>query len=134
MGIKSQSIVAVDDDERTLNRIRIILDPTHVVLATAVPKQALSWLENDATSAVVIAQNLRGCRALELLEAAQKLRPNARRILIAVYSDLALFVNSFHSGAIQRTISTPIDANELLGLVRVRAIKGNPFGGAPIAA
>ena len=61
MGSKSQSIVAVDDDVRTLDRISMILDSTHVVLATSDPSRALTWLRNDTTiSAVVVGQNLRG--------------------------------------------------------------------------
>lgn len=127
---KSQSIVAVDDDVRTLDRIRMILDSTHVVLATADPDRAMIWLRDNTTvTAVVAAQNLRRGNGADLLGAAQKLRPVARRILIACYSDLALFLDGLHSGAIQRTISRPIDAAELLGLVRVQ-----PRGPAQVAA
>ena len=127
---KSQSIVAVDDDVRTLDRIRMILDSTHVVLATADPDRAMIWLRDNTTvTAVVAAQNLRRGNGADLLRAAQKLRPVARRILIACYSDLALFLDGLHSGAIQRTISRPIDAAELLGLVRVQ-----PRGPAQVAA
>ena len=37
------------------------------------------------------------------------------------------FVDGLHSGAIERTISKPIDATELLGLIRVRTAKpGDP--------
>jgi DNA-binding NtrC family response regulator len=125
----------VDDDARTLDQISTLLNSTHVVLATADPKRALIWLQNDMTiSAIVVAQNLRGVKALELLQSAQKLRPDARRILIASYSDVALFVEGLHSGAIQRTISKPIDATELLGLVRLRTVGVNPGGAAQIAA
>ena len=88
----------------------------------------MTWLQNDTTiSAVVVGQNLRGGKGVELLTAAQKLRPDARRILIASYSDLAGFVDGLHSGAIERTISKPIDATELLGLIRLRIAKpGDP--------
>lgn len=128
MGRKSQSILAVDDDVRTLDRISMILDSTHVVLATSDLNRALNWLRNDTTvSAVVVGQNLRAGKGADLLQAAQKLRPDARRILIACYSDLAHFVDGLHSGAIERTISKPIDASELLGLIRARTAKpGDP--------
>ena len=124
MGTKSQSIVAVDDDVRTLDRISMILDSTHVVLATSDPGRALNWLRSDTTvSAVVVGQNIRGGKGIDFLMAAQKLRPDARRILIACYSELANIVDGLHSGAIERTISKPIDAAELLGLIRVRIVK-----------
>jgi DNA-binding NtrC family response regulator len=128
MGSKSRSIVAVDDDVRTLDRISMILDSAFVVLATADPNRALSWLQTDTTvGAVVVGQTLRNGKGLELLKAAQKLRPDARRILIASYSDLAGLVDGLHTGAIERTISKPIDAAELLGLVRLHIPKsGDP--------
>jgi DNA-binding NtrC family response regulator len=119
MGMKSQSIIAVDDDSRSLDRIRIILDSTHVILGTSDPKRAVAWLQNDTTiSAVIVAQTLPKGASLELLRRAQELRPNARRILIASYDDLAQIVEGLHSGAVQRTISKPIDAAELVNLVR----------------
>jgi DNA-binding NtrC family response regulator len=134
MGIKSQSIVAADDDGRTLDRIKMILDSTFVVLATADPDRALAWLRNDTTvSAVFAGQNLRGGKGLELLKAAQKLRPDARRILIASYSDLAQFVDGLHTGAIQRTISKPIDGAELLRLVPPRTAMTKPGDPTQIA-
>lgn len=69
---------------------------------------------------------------MELLALAQKLRPDARRILIANYSDLALFVEGLHTGAIERTTSKPIDATELLDLIRIRPA-AKP-GGSPDVA
>jgi len=134
MDIKSQSIVAVDDDVRTLDRIRMILEDTHTVLGTADAKRALAWLQNDTTvTAVLVGHDLNGSRALGLLDAARKVRPEARRILIANYSDLANFVEGLHTGSIQRTISKPIDAAELMGLVRARPLAAKSGTNANIA-
>jgi DNA-binding NtrC family response regulator len=134
MDIKSQSIVAVDNDVRTLDRIRTILEGTHTVWATADAKRALAWLQNDPTViAVLVGHDLNGGQALGLLDAARNVRPEARRILIANYSDLANFVEGLHTGAIQRTISKPIDAAELMGLVRVRPVVAKSGTSANIA-
>ena len=134
MDIKSQSIVAVDNEVRTLDRIRTILECTHTVLATADAKRALAWLQNDTTvAAVLVGHDINGGRALGLLDAARRVRPEARRILIANYSDLANFVEGLHTGAIQRTISKPIDATELMGLVRVRPVVAKSGTSANIA-
>lgn len=120
MAIKLQSIIVAVDDLRVGDRISTILDSSYVVLATSDIPRATGWLRNDlSVSAIVVAQNLKGGKALKLLEEAQQQRPEARRILIANYSELSQFVEGLHSGAVQRTISTPIDASELLGLVRV---------------
>jgi len=135
MDIKSQSIVAVDNDVRTLDRIKMILDSTHTVLATGDPTRALTWLQHDATvAAIVVVHDLPGGKAMGLLEAARKFRPEARRIVIANYSDLAQFVEGLHTGAIQRTISKPIDPIELLGLVRIRPAAAKTGGAVNVAA
>jgi DNA-binding NtrC family response regulator len=134
MGSKSQSIIAVDSDPRSLDRIRIVLDSTHVVLTTGDPKRAMAWLQNDTTiSAIVVDQALPNGASLELLRRAQELRPNARRILIASYSDLAQIVEGLHSGAVQRTISKPINAQELINLVRLPLSAARPGGNSQTA-
>lgn len=64
MGMKSQSVLAVDDDVRTLDRISMILDSSYAVLATSDSKRALTLLQNDKSiTAVVVGQNLKGCNA-----------------------------------------------------------------------
>ena len=135
MGIKSQSIVAVDDDVRTLDRISMILDSTHIVLATADAKRAMTWLQNDATvSAIVVGHNLQGGQGVGLLEAAKNIRPEARRILIANYSDLAQYVEGLHSARSNGRFPSRLMRPSSLGLVRVRAIPTKPGGAAGIAA
>jgi DNA-binding NtrC family response regulator len=135
MSLKSHAVIVVDDDVRSLDQARIILDCTHNVLATGDANRAMAWLRSNATvNAIIVAQNLGGGKALEVLGSAQNIRPEVRRILIASYSDLAIFVEGLHSGAVQRTISKPFDATELLGLVRVRAMSGPARSAGPIAA
>ena len=118
--MKTRSVVVVDSDVRLLDQISALLDSTHTVLATADPRRAVTWLHNDVTvSAVIVSQVLRGSNGLDLLVEAQRLRPDARRILIANYEDLASIIPSLHSGVVQRTISKPIDSRELVGLMRI---------------
>jgi DNA-binding NtrC family response regulator len=129
MTMKTLSVVVVDDDVRVHDRISNVLDSTHTVLTTSDPRRAMTWLQNDVSVvAVLVSQELKAAKALTMLQVAQKVRPEARRILIANYSELALFVEGLHSGAIQRTISKPIDAGELLSLVRVPLSSTNPNG------
>jgi DNA-binding NtrC family response regulator len=135
MAMKRPSVVVVDDDVRVHDRISNVLDSTYTVLTTADPRKAMTWLQNDTSvSAVLVSQELKAAKALTMLQAAQKVRPEARRILIANYSDLALFVEGLHSGAVQRTISRPIDAGELLSLVRIPLASANPNGVSNAAA
>ena len=120
---KSRSVIAVDDDIRVLDQISSTLDSTHVVLATSDVRRAMAWLQNDVTvSAILVSQTLRGATAMDLLENALKLRPDARRILIANYDDLSTIVSALHSGVVQRTIAKPINPRELIALVRTAPI------------
>jgi DNA-binding NtrC family response regulator len=120
---KSRSLIAVDDDLRVLDQISSALDSTHVVLATSDVRRAIAWLQNDVTvSAILVSQTLRGSNAMDLLENALKLRPEARRILIANYDDLSSIVSALHSGIVQRTIAKPINPRELIALVRTPPI------------
>ena len=115
---KSRSIIVVDDDRRVLDEISCIMDATHIVLTTSDCHRAQSWLKNDVTvGAIIVGQKLQNSSGPELLLAAQRLRPEARRILIADYSDLPTIVASMHTGVVQRTISKPFSAMELIPVV-----------------
>jgi DNA-binding NtrC family response regulator len=118
MVLKFKSIIAIDDDQRVLDQISTLLDSTYNVLKTSDPHRAMGWLQNNATvTAIVVEQVLRNGRGIDLLSAAQKLRPDVRRILIANYADLTAIVGSLHTGDIQRTIFKPIVPNELLSVL-----------------
>lgn len=120
MAARTQSVVAIDDDTQTLDRLASILEVTHKVRATSDPHRAAAWLQTDEeVVAVIVSQDLKAAKAITVLEAAKKLRPDARRILIANYAHLNTFVDGLHSGAIQRTISRPIDETEVLSLLRI---------------
>jgi DNA-binding NtrC family response regulator len=115
MNSKPRSIIVVDDDHRVLDQISSIMDSTHVVLTTSDPNRAHAWLKNDVSvSAIIVGQKLRNSSGPELLMTAQRLRPEARRVLIADYTDLSVIVASMHTGAVQRTVSKPISATELI--------------------
>jgi DNA-binding NtrC family response regulator len=133
--MKSRSVVVVDSDVRVLDEVATLLDSTHVVLATADPRRAVTWLQNDTTvSAVIASQNLKDTTGIGVLSIAAKLRPEARRILIADLEDLATIIPSLHSGVVQRTISTPIDPRELVSLLRVAPIPPRPASTDAIVA
>ncbi|HEX4055259.1 MAG TPA: response regulator [Tepidisphaeraceae bacterium] len=131
---KSNCIIAVDDDRRALDQIAGILDTTYNVLTTSDLRRAVGWLHDDATVCAIISEQvLRHGRGIDLLGASLKIRPDVRRILITNYGDLAAIVGCFHTGEIQRTISKPIVAAELLGVVGPSQVS-DPAGTAPQSA
>jgi len=126
---KSRSIIVVDDDRRVLDQITSILDSTHIVLTTTDHNRAHAWLKNDVTvSAIIVGQKLQNSTGPDLLMTAQKLRPEARRVLIADYTDLPTIIASMHTGVVQRTVSNPISAKELMVVV------GGPVTNVPASA
>jgi DNA-binding NtrC family response regulator len=125
--IRSRSIIVIDDNVRLLDQIATILDSAYRVLATSDPKRAVVWLKNDlSVCAVIAAESLRESAGMQMLCTAQELRPDARRILITNYSDLSSIVGRVHSGVVQRTISPPIDARNLMSVVGKPAVQAHP--------
>jgi hypothetical protein len=77
---------------------------------------------------------LKGGSGLDVLATAQKIRPDARRILIADYENLSSIIPCLHSGVVQRTISAPIDPRELVGLLRTAPVTPKHGTGSVAAA
>lgn len=133
--MKSCSVIVVDSDVRVLDQVSAVLDGMVTVLATSEARRVGPWLRNDPTIyAILVSQSLRGVSGLELLEEAQQLRPEVRRILIADYENLATIISGLHSGVVQRTISRPIDPRELVGAMRTAPLVARPVGAGEPAA
>jgi ActR/RegA family two-component response regulator len=101
------SLIVVEDDAEVLREITHALETRFTVRTTSSMRQALAWLQTDASVTVVIAgQVLRSGMGIDLLESARLVRPEVRRVLIADYSNLAALMDGIHKGTIERTIGT----------------------------
>jgi ActR/RegA family two-component response regulator len=113
--IKRQTLIALDDDAESLRQLSAVMTPFFNVHATGDPRMALGWLQNDPSVAVIVVEQvLRSGLGVDVLESARQIRPDVRRILITVFTDLASIVDGLHRGAIEKMISKPLVRGELV--------------------
>jgi thioredoxin reductase (NADPH) len=111
-------LLVIDGDDATLRAVAQVAAPYFQVHVTRDPRKFLAWLEGlDHVAAVVTEHVLRTSTGLSLLDAARKLRPNARRVLITTYHDLASIVAGLHAGVIQHLVQKPFTPTDLLGAI-----------------
>ena len=108
-------LLALDGDEAVLKMIARLASAYYEVRATRDPVRWLGWLQGSENVAVVITEHvLRNSNGVTLLETARTTRPNARRVLMTSYHDLAGIVAGLHSGAIERLVQKPFTRAELM--------------------
>ena len=111
-------LLALDGDDATLRAVAETAAPYYQAHVTRDPRKFLAWLENvEHVGAVVAEHVLRQSTGLALLDATRKLRPQARRVMITTYHDLASIVAGLHSGAIERLVPKPFTPAEFLAAI-----------------
>ena len=108
-------LLALDGDDIVLKIIAQVAAPHYQCLATRDPRKFLAWLENSTAVACIVTEHvLRTASGVTLLQSARTMRPQARRVLLTTYHDLASIVDGLHSGAIERLVQKPFTPAELL--------------------
>ena len=106
-------LLFVDDDERILNAVRALFRHDYEVVTAAGGEAALDALRQGAFHVIVSDQRMPGVTGVELLRQARSLAPNAVRILLTGYTDLAALVGSINQGEIFKFVMKPWDNEEL---------------------
>jgi serine/threonine-protein kinase len=106
-------VLFVDDDERILNAVRALFRQDYDVVTAAGGEAALAELKQAQYHVIVSDQRMPGVTGVELLRQARSLAPNAVRILLTGYTDLAALVGSINQGEIFRFVMKPWDNDEL---------------------
>ena len=110
---KNARILFVDDEERIVAALRSIFRSSyHVFTATNGP-EALEFVKKFNPHVVVSDQRMPDMLGVELLRQVKEITPNAVRILLTGYSDLAAIVGSVNEGEVFRFISKPWDNQEI---------------------
>jgi ActR/RegA family two-component response regulator len=113
-----QTLIALDEDNATLQQIEAIASPLYAIVATRSAERALSVVRADPTAAVLVtAQHLSNTNGVTVLLAAQALRPDLRRVLTATPHELAALIEALHSGAVERIVYKPIRSGELIAAI-----------------
>jgi serine/threonine-protein kinase len=116
-GPRRPRLLFVDDEERVTNALKAVFRDTYDVVTASGGEQALEIVRTQAFHVIVSDQRMPGMLGVELLREVKSLRPNAVRMLLTGYSDLAAIVGSVNDGEVFRFISKPWNQDDLQGTI-----------------
>jgi response regulator RpfG family c-di-GMP phosphodiesterase len=112
-------ILIIDDEEIVLLAISESLIPEgYQIVKTTSPFHALELLEKQEFAVIISDHHMPGMTGLEFFAAANRIQPNASRILITGVLTLKVVVDAINKGEIFRFIAKPWIREELLATVK----------------
>ena len=114
-------VVLVDDEERILRSLSLLLRSRYEVLSTTDGAQALAWVTQRPVHVVVSDQRMPRMTGVEVLRGVRSRSPATMRLLLTGYADLAAVEESVNEGEIFRFLEKPWDAPQLLETVEQAA-------------
>jgi signal transduction histidine kinase len=106
-------VLIVDDEPGILVALEYQLQRSYEVVTCDHPEEALQKLREVDVAAVISDQRMPGMTGSALLSEAARLRPDAARILLTGYADLAAVVEAVNSGQIYYYLTKPWRPAEL---------------------
>lgn len=107
------SILLVDDEERILRTLTMLLRMQYQVFATTDGNEALRIIAKEKINVLISDQRMPLMVGTELLRQAKDLSPNTVRILLTGYADADAALDSVNEGEIFRYINKPWGPKEL---------------------
>jgi len=132
------TLLLVDDEERILRSLSMLLRPHYHVTATTNAHAALDHLRDNRVHVVISDQRMPVMRGAELLRQAKEISPNTMRVLLTGYSELDAAIASVNEGEVFRFVNKPWDGAELKRTVGQavgisQALFDAAAGGEPVA-
>jgi serine/threonine-protein kinase len=106
-------VVLIDDEERILRSLSLLLRSRYEVLATTDPVQVLDWVRTRPVHVVVSDQRMPTIGGVDLLRQIRDHSPRSMRLLLTGYADLAAVEAAVNDGEIFRFLEKPWDAARL---------------------
>ncbi|PTQ90179.1 response regulator [Agitococcus lubricus] len=106
-------ILLVDDEERILRTLTMLLRMQYQVFATTDGYEALKIMQKEKIHVLISDQRMPTMVGTELLRHARERHPNTIRILLTGYADVDAAVDSVNEGEIFRYINKPWGPKEL---------------------
>lgn len=129
------TVLLVDDEERILRSLALLLRGRYDVLLANSGAQALAILDSKRVHVVVSDQRMPGMDGVTLLRAVRERSPRTMRLLLTGYADLEAVENSVNAGEIFRFLEKPWTGPALLDTVaQAAAIALEEFDDAPVPA
>jgi response regulator RpfG family c-di-GMP phosphodiesterase len=106
-------LLFVDDEERILNAVKALFRQDYDVTTAVGGEAALALIKENRYHVIVSDQRMPGVTGVELLRQARTLAPNAVRMLLTGYTDLAALVGSINQGEIFKFVMKPWDNDDI---------------------
>ncbi|MSQ70343.1 MAG: response regulator [Betaproteobacteria bacterium] len=111
--VKRPSVLCLDDEERVLNAIALVLQESFDVETVTSGAEALERIKARRFHVVISDQRMPGMTGVEFLRQAKTLAPTMVRILLTGYSDLSAIVGSVNEGEVFRFLNKPWQTESL---------------------
>jgi len=108
------TLLLVDDEERILRSLSLLLRSRFEVLTTTDGAWALEWVRERTVHVVVSDQRMPGMSGVDVLRGVRERSPATMRLLLTGYADLAAVEASMNEGEIFRFLEKPWDAPALI--------------------
>ncbi len=106
-------LLCVDDESNILDLFRRVFRGTYDILTADGGQAAIESLRRQPVDVVLSDQRMPGVTGVEVLKFARQQQPDAVRILVTAYADMASLVKSVNEAGIFKYLSKPIDLDEL---------------------
>ena len=110
-------ILVVDDEIDNLDAFRFNFKRVFQILTASSGEEALQVLAEHDVAVIVSDQRMPKMTGLELVRAAQKIRPDAVPIILTAYTDNDVLVEAINLGHVYRYITKPWDSKEVKGIL-----------------
>lgn len=107
------NLVLVDDEERILRSLAMLLRPHYNLFTTTDAYQALEQIRRGQTHVIVSDQRMPLMRGADLLRQVRESSPNTMRLLLTGYSELDAVIASVNEGEVFRFVNKPWDSHDL---------------------
>lgn len=107
------NLVLVDDEERILRSLAMLLRPHYNLFATTDAHQALAHVRDHRTHVIISDQRMPLMRGADLLRQVRESSPQTMRLLLTGYSELDAVIASVNEGEVFRFINKPWDSHDL---------------------
>ena len=110
---KLPSVLCVDDEERVLSAISLVLREFFEVETVTSGTEALDRIRTRRFHVIISDQRMPGMTGVEFLRQAKSIAPSTVRILLTGYSDLSAIVGSINEGEVFRFLNKPWQTDSL---------------------
>ncbi|MCC6474241.1 MAG: protein kinase [Burkholderiales bacterium] len=136
--VRRPAVLCVDDEERVLNALALVLRETFEVETLASGALALERIRARRFHVIISDQRMPGMTGVEFLREAKTVAPSTVRILLTGYSDLSAIVGSVNEGEVFRFLNKPWQTEDLRATVNEAAdvaiaIEAATAGARPVA-